>query len=497
MGNTASNVSTAGVSLTLGSSDEDEPGSSSGGKKSGIGNLQSSLSSSGVKSQLAQSTLRPSTGSATSAVASTVLTKATCEVAGQDPHRNKKNNNNNNNNVNNESNGSKVSDTSGTVSSRLSVPQSINIAAQPKGSPLPSSWSSVASNSASSTSTAASSPESHSSGSASSKILHSIKSNNQSNNHYKLPFDIDAHLRTLFDIGSRKSYSKTFPLPVNDIKQICQVAAQVFMSQPVMLQLGSPVKVVGDIHGQFVDLMRIFNLCGLPPRSSYLFLGDYVDRGKQSLETILILLLLKIKYPENVFLLRGNHECANVTKVYGFYDECKRRIPGHGVKCWKALVDVFNTMPIAATIGGKIFCVHGGLSPALKSLDDISSVTRPTDIPDTGLLSDLLWSDPDPAIYQWAESDRGVSHCFGKIIVERFCRKFKFDLIARGHMVVEDGYEFFDRRKLVTIFSAPNYCGEFGNWGAVMSVDKHLLCSFDLLKPSMVHSGRRRKIERS
>lgn len=496
MGNTASNVSTAGVSLTLGSSDEDEPGSS-GGKKSGIGNLHSSSSPGDVKSQFVQSTLRPSTGSATSTVASAVLTKATCEVEGQDPHRNNKNKNVNNvnNYNNNETGGIKISGTSNSIGtpSRLSIPQSINIATQAKGSPLPSSWSSVASNSASSTSTAASSPESHSPASASSKILHSIKSNN----HSKLPFDIDAHLRTLFDIGSRKSYSKTFPLPVNDIKQICQVAAQVFMSQPVMLQLGSPVKVVGDIHGQFVDLMRIFNLCGLPPRSSYLFLGDYVDRGKQSLETILLLLLLKIKYPENVFLLRGNHECANVTKVYGFYDECKRRIPGHGVKCWKALVDVFNTMPIAATIGGKIFCVHGGLSPALKSLDDISSVTRPTDIPDTGLLSDLLWSDPDPAIYQWAESDRGVSHCFGKIIVERFCRKFKFDLIARGHMVVEDGYEFFDRRKLVTIFSAPNYCGEFGNWGAVMSVDKHLLCSFDLLKPNTVHNGRRRKVERS
>lgn len=266
-----------------------------------------------------------------------------------------------------------------------------------------------------------------------------------------------------------------------EIKVIASAARRVFMSQPTLLELGTPVKVVGDIHGQYSDLLRVFKLCGMPPKSNYLFLGDYVDRGKQSLETIMLLLCLKIKYPENVFLLRGNHECASVTKVYGFYEECKRRC---SVKIWRNLVDVFNTLPIAATIGGKIFCVHGGLSPHLKSLDDIMNIHRPTDLPDTGLLADLVWSDPDPSIYQWSDNDRGVSYCFGKIVLDNFCAKFRFDLVARGHMVVEDGYEFFNRRKLVTVFSAPNYCDEFGNWGAVMSVSRDLICSFDLLKPS-------------
>ncbi|CAN6618155.1 serine/threonine-protein phosphatase PPQ [Trichomonascus vanleenenianus] len=281
-------------------------------------------------------------------------------------------------------------------------------------------------------------------------------------------------------MASDRSNTGKFCLNAEEIRGVCRLASNVFLSQPVFLELGTPVKVVGDIHGQFSDLKRIFDSFGMPPKANYLFLGDYVDRGKQSLETIMLLLCLKIKYPENIFLLRGNHECASVTKVYGFYDECKRRC---SVKIWKCIVDVFNTLPIAATVGGRIFCVHGGLSPSLKSLDDIRGMSRPTDVPDTGLISDLLWSDPDATVAHWTENDRGVSYCFGKTVVDKFCKRFGFDLIARGHMVVEDGYEFFDNRKLVTIFSAPNYCGEFGNWGAVMSVSKDLLCSFDLLKP--------------
>lgn len=148
-----------------------------------------------------------------------------------------------------------------------------------------------------------------------------------------------------------------------------------------------------------------------------IFLGDYVDRGKQSIETMLLLLCFKIRYPENIFLLRGNHECASVTKVYGFYDECKRRA---SVKIWKSFVDTFNTLPIAATIGGKIFCVHGGLSPYLNSLDDIRNIQRPSDIPDIGLLSDLLWSDPDASVAEWSPNDRGVSYCFGSSVVDNF-----------------------------------------------------------------------------
>ncbi|GJJ14951.1 hypothetical protein Clacol_009221 [Clathrus columnatus] len=242
-----------------------------------------------------------------------------------------------------------------------------------------------------------------------------------------------------------------------------------------------PWGLIGDIHGQYYDLLRLFEYGGFPPEANYLFLGDYVDRGKQSLETICLLLAYKIKYPENFFILRGNHECASINRIYGFYDECKRR---YNIKLWKTFTDCFNCLPIAAIIDEKIFTMHGGLSPDLQSMEQIRRVMRPTDVPDTGLLCDLLWSDPDKDITGWSENDRGVSFTFGPDVVSRFLQKHDMDLICRAHQVVEDGYEFFAKRQLVTLFSAPNYCGEFDNAGAMMSVDETLLCSFQILKPA-------------
>ncbi|CCX15036.1 Similar to Serine/threonine-protein phosphatase PP-Z; acc. no. P78968 [Pyronema omphalodes CBS 100304] len=292
--------------------------------------------------------------------------------------------------------------------------------------------------------------------------------------------DLDDMIARLLDAGYAAKVTKAVCLKNAEITAICMAAREVFLSQPALIELSAPVKIVGDVHGQYGDLIRMFDMCGFPPNSNYLFLGDYVDRGKQSLETILLMLCYKIKFPENFFLLRGNHECANVTRVYGFYDECKRRC---NIKIWKTFVDTFNTLPIAAIVAGKIFCVHGGLSPSLQHMDDIRNIARPTDVPDYGLLNDLLWSDPADMNNDWEENERGVSYCFGKKVIVDFLAKHDFDLVCRAHMVVEDGYEFFNERTLVTVFSAPNYCGEFDNWGAVMSVSGELLCSFELLKP--------------
>ncbi|KAI1800492.1 phosphoprotein phosphatase PPZ [Daldinia bambusicola] len=292
--------------------------------------------------------------------------------------------------------------------------------------------------------------------------------------------DLDDFIKRLLDAAYAGKVTKSVCLKNAEIVAICQRARECFLSQPALLELDAPVKIVGDVHGQYTDLIRMFEMCGFPPSANYLFLGDYVDRGKQSLETILLLLCYKLKYPENFFLLRGNHECANVTRVYGFYDECKRRC---NIKIWKTFIDCFNTLPIAAIVAGKIFCVHGGLSPALSHMDDIRNIARPTDVPDYGLLNDLLWSDPADMEADWEANERGVSYCFGKRVITDFLATHDFDLVCRAHMVVEDGYEFFNDRVLVTVFSAPNYCGEFDNWGAVMSVSAELLCSFELLKP--------------
>ncbi|KAJ1642860.1 serine/threonine protein phosphatase Pzh1, partial [Coemansia asiatica] len=217
-------------------------------------------------------------------------------------------------------------------------------------------------------------------------------------------FSVDDMIFRLLDAGFSGKVTKTVCLRNSEIVAVCQAAREVFLAQPALLQLSAPVKIVGDIHGQYTDLLRLFDKCGFPPSCNYLFLGDYVDRGKQSLETILLLMCFKIKFPDNFFLLRGNHECANVTRVYGFYDECKRRC---NVKVWKAFMNTFNALPVAAVVASKIFCVHGGLSPDLISMDQIRQLARPCDVPDHGVLNDLLWSDPSDSAADWEENERG------------------------------------------------------------------------------------------
>jgi len=273
---------------------------------------------------------------------------------------------------------------------------------------------------------------------------------------------------------------KLVQIPEAQVKALCTAVRTIFLDQSALLELEAPLKICGDVHGQYHDLLRLFEYGGFPPESNYLFLGDYVDRGKQSLETIILLFAYKVKYPENFFLLRGNHECASITRIYGFYDECKRR---YNIKLWKQFCDVFNCMPVCALIDEKIMCMHGGLSPEISNFDQIRRLVRPTDVPDTGLICDLLWADPDKDIAGWAENDRGVSFIFGPDVVTSFLQKHDMDLVCRAHQVVEDGYEFFAKRQLITLFSAPNYCGEFDNAGAMMSIDETLMCSFKVLKP--------------
>ena len=271
-------------------------------------------------------------------------------------------------------------------------------------------------------------------------------------------------------------------LSENEIKFLISKSKEIFMNQPTFLELESPISVCGDTHGQYPDLLKLFEAGGFPPEANYLFLGDYVDRGKYSLETICLLLAYKIKYEENFFLLRGNHECASINRIYGFYDECKKR---YNLKIWKLFIDVFNCLPIAASIDDKILLMHGGLSPELKSVEQLKKIMRPTDVPEEGLLCDLLWSDPDANCDGWGPNDRGVSVVFNQNVLKKFLEKNDLDLICRAHQVVEEGYEFFGDRELVTVFSAPNYCGEFDNAGAMMVIDENLMCSFKVIKSKL------------
>ena len=266
-----------------------------------------------------------------------------------------------------------------------------------------------------------------------------------------------------------------------EIKYLINTSKRILIEQPTFLDLESPITVCGDTHGQYPDLLRLFDLGGYPPEANYLFLGDYVDRGEQSIETICLLLAYKIKYEENFFILRGNHECGSINRIYGFYDECKRR---YNLKIWKNFVDLFNCLPIAACIDDKIFLVHGGLSPELKNIEEIKKIMRPTDVPEEGLLCDLLWSDPDQdnTGKDWGPNDRGVSVTFSESVLAKFLENNNLDLCCRAHQVVEEGYEFFGDKGLVTVFNSTNYCGEFDNSAAIMCVDENLMCSFKIFK---------------
>ena len=291
--------------------------------------------------------------------------------------------------------------------------------------------------------------------------------------------NVDSIIERLLSVRGNKP-GKQVDLKEEEIKFLIDKSLPIIKEQKMLVELEAPLHVCGDIHGQYYDLLRIFEHCGYPGEYNYLFLGDYVDRGKQSLETVCLLLCYKIKFPEKVTLLRGNHESSVTNRIYGFYDECKRR---YNVRIWRSFTDLFNWLPVAAIIDEKILCMHGGLSPELKNLQNITDISRPTDIPDTGLLCDLLWSDPDKDCVEYDENDRGVSVIFGEKIVQDFNKKNDLDLIIRAHQVVDDGYEFFAQRQLITIFSAPNYCGEFDNSAGIMIIDESLTCSLKVLRP--------------
>uniref|UniRef100_A0A8R1DVI0 Serine/threonine-protein phosphatase n=1 Tax=Caenorhabditis japonica TaxID=281687 RepID=A0A8R1DVI0_CAEJA len=319
-----------------------------------------------------------------------------------------------------------------------------------------------------------------------------------------------------------------------ELAELCVRARELFWADPIYLQLKAPLNVLGDIHGQFDDLLAMFDIRGwpltddefreisellaleademtklsksqsksviplqaVPSRSvagadtdeeteegkfkRYLFLGDYVDRGAYSMEVVILLCALKLAHPTRVFLLRGNHESRSVNGQYGFYREVVYRYDAQLYECFQ---NMFNVLPFCAIIEGAIMCMHGGISGDLHDFDQFSAYQRPVEVSDTGVLADLTWADPEPSILEYAPSPRGVSYLFGRTALRAFLKKHNLRLVVRGHQVVQDGYEFFDDRRLVTIFSAPNYCGQNDNTAVILSVDKKLNLSMTLYRP--------------
>ncbi|KAI5296620.1 hypothetical protein KEM52_005571 [Ascosphaera acerosa] len=348
------------------------------------------------------------------------------------------------------------------------------------------------------------------------------------------------------------------PIPEAQVREVCFRAREILIEEGNVVCVDAPVTICGDIHGQFHDLMELFRVGGDIPDTNYLFMGDFVDRGFYSVETFLLLLCLKVRYPDRITLIRGNHESRQITTVYGFYDECIRKYGSANV--WRHCCDVFDYLAMGAlilgastaleptssldqfpglnpedavelevlnhrgevsfitsrgrrpaspsvaqehddandskrsdstytltgpagsgatadssgskpsgTTAGAIFCVHGGLSPQIDSIDKIRLLDRKQEVPHEGPMCDLLWSDPDD-IENWSMSPRGAGYLFGGSIVKQFCHINSLSMIARAHQLVMEGFkEMFDGG-IVTVWSAPNYCYRCGNVAAIMEL---------------------------
>lgn len=260
-------------------------------------------------------------------------------------------------------------------------------------------------------------------------------------------------------------------LQENQITMVFNKLMEVLYQEGTIHPLPLPITICGDIHGQLYDLFELFEISGGPENNRYLFLGDYVDRGYYSLETFVYLACLKLKYPDHLYLLRGNHECRQVNQLYGFYDECVN-VYGHA-GIWRLCNEVFDLLPIGAMVANRVFAVHGGLSPEIKLVDQISLIERQDELPSTGALTDLTWSDPDD-IDGWAVNQRGAGWVFGRNPTHEFVHNNQIDLIVRAHQLATNGYQWhFDEHDLVTVWSAPNYMYRTGNLASVMKIDEN------------------------
>ncbi|KAF3555907.1 hypothetical protein F2Q69_00016759, partial [Brassica cretica] len=307
-----------------------------------------------------------------------------------------------------------------------------------------------------------------------------------------VPKKVVAHL--LKPRGWKPPVRRQFFLDCNEIADLCDSAERIFSSEPTVLQLRAPIKIFGDLHGQFGDLMRLFDEYGSPSTAGdisyidYLFLGDYVDRGQHSLETITLLLALKVEYQHNVHLIRGNHEAADINALFGFRIECIERMGERdGIWVWHRINRLFNWLPLAALIEKKIICMHGGIGRSINHVEQIENIQRPITMEAGSIvLMDLLWSDPteNDSVEGLRPNARGPGLVtFGPDRVMEFCKNNDLQLIVRAHECVMDGFERFAQGYLITLFSATNYCGTANNAGAILVLGRDLVVVPKLIHP--------------
>lgn len=264
----------------------------------------------------------------------------------------------------------------------------------------------------------------------------------------------------------------------SQVAVICDRCKDLLLEEGNVEVIYAPVTLCGDIHGQYYDLLELFSKGGRIPDTSYVFMGDYVDRGYHSIESVLLLLVLKLRYPDRITLLRGNHESRQITQVYGFYDECYRKYGSATV--WRLCTELFDYLPLGAVIEQSIFAVHGGLSPVINTIDEVRLLDRKQEVPHEGPMSDLLWSDPED-IETWGVSPRGAGYIFGAEVAKAFNHRNGLSLIARAHQLVMEGYKSVFDDNCCTVWSAPNYCYRCGNVASILQVgeqgasDRHVI----------------------
>lgn len=249
---------------------------------------------------------------------------------------------------------------------------------------------------------------------------------------------------------------------------LCECAKITFMSEPCMLTLHAPIVVVGDIHGHIWDLARIIKTFGWPPSTRYLFLGDLVDRGEFSLETVTLVMLMKVMHPQNVFIIRGNHEFGQLCDNFGFQRNIFEVFSGGAAL--KSFKEAFSYMPLTAVIEDKFLAVHGGIGPNCKSLEQLRTIRRPIRDFVGDVVDDLLWSDPSPTVSGFEFSSRGAGYDFGENVFKEFMEKCGLEYMLRAHQVIQGGVESCFDDKLITVFSASNYCGTDNNKAGALQI---------------------------
>jgi diadenosine tetraphosphatase ApaH/serine/threonine PP2A family protein phosphatase len=269
-------------------------------------------------------------------------------------------------------------------------------------------------------------------------------------------------------------------LPEKDLKKLCDLVKTILVEESNVQPVCTPVTVCGDIHGQFFDLLELFRTGGEIPETNYIFMGDYVDRGYHSLETFTYLILLKARYPDKITLIRGNHESRQISQSYGFYDEVQQKYGN--ANCWKYCCQVFDYLTLAALIDGRVLCVHGGLSPDIKTVDQIRTIQRNLEIPHEGAFCDLMWSDPEDTLETWELSPRGAGWIFGPKPTHEFNLHNGLELVCRSHQLVQEGFKYMFDEALVTVWSAPNYCYRCGNLASILAIDPDMNREFKIFK---------------